>query len=332
MADQASGNNEVHIAAEAEADRRQDPAGDRRSAEADREGHLRRLPRLRRADCRGAAERDPVDARLHHLQGKAERVTRPRCRCSRSSTARSWRRCCATRPAPGWSASTTPTTPTSTSSTAKRRSCRGWRRRSPISAARCRRRRAPRSRDRPARAATRRRAMIEEDARDAQAFVDRWRPRVEAMTNARHASMLRVILGEDARAEAVLRAGAGRPHRPAGPPRRTVGPRAARAADPVDRVTVRRRARQQPRRPARPPRLRRRPPRQPPRQPHGLLLPRNRCRSASRAAAAVYLNAAAVGETRAAGAGAARRAAGDRARARPRAAATRTRRGRSIWI
>jgi hypothetical protein len=40
------------------------------------------------------------------------------------------------------------------------------------------------------------RAVQEEDARDAQAFVDRWRPRIEAMTNARHAMMLRVILGE----------------------------------------------------------------------------------------------------------------------------------------
>lgn len=40
------------------------------------------------------------------------------------------------------------------------------------------------------------RAVLDEDARDAQAFVDRWRPRVEAMTNARHAKMLRVILGE----------------------------------------------------------------------------------------------------------------------------------------
>ena len=33
-------------------------------------------------------------------------------------------------------------------------------------------------------------------ARDAHAFVDRWRPRVEAMMNARHRGMLRVILGE----------------------------------------------------------------------------------------------------------------------------------------
>jgi hypothetical protein len=36
----------------------------------------------------------------------------------------------------------------------------------------------------------------EEDARDAQAFVDRWEPRVEAMVNARHRQMLRVVLGE----------------------------------------------------------------------------------------------------------------------------------------
>jgi hypothetical protein len=40
------------------------------------------------------------------------------------------------------------------------------------------------------------RAVQEEDARDAQAFVDRWRPRVETMTNARHRGMLGVILGE----------------------------------------------------------------------------------------------------------------------------------------
>jgi hypothetical protein len=40
------------------------------------------------------------------------------------------------------------------------------------------------------------RRFIEEDARDAQAFVDRWSQRIDAMTNARHAKMLRVILGE----------------------------------------------------------------------------------------------------------------------------------------
>jgi hypothetical protein len=40
------------------------------------------------------------------------------------------------------------------------------------------------------------RVLAEEDARDAQAFVNRWRPLVEVMTNARHRGMLRVILGE----------------------------------------------------------------------------------------------------------------------------------------
>ena len=40
------------------------------------------------------------------------------------------------------------------------------------------------------------RPIIEADARDAQAFVEKWQPRVEAMTNARHRNMLRVILGE----------------------------------------------------------------------------------------------------------------------------------------
>jgi hypothetical protein len=38
--------------------------------------------------------------------------------------------------------------------------------------------------------------LIEEDRRGAQTFVDRWRPRIEAMTNARHAKMLSLILGE----------------------------------------------------------------------------------------------------------------------------------------
>ncbi|MGE0449084.1 MAG: hypothetical protein AB7Q29_05805 [Vicinamibacterales bacterium] len=38
--------------------------------------------------------------------------------------------------------------------------------------------------------------LFEEDARDAQAFIDRWTPRVDTMNNARHQGMLRVILGE----------------------------------------------------------------------------------------------------------------------------------------
>ena len=40
------------------------------------------------------------------------------------------------------------------------------------------------------------RSVIEHDAREVQAFIDRWRPRVEAMANARHRKMLNVILGE----------------------------------------------------------------------------------------------------------------------------------------
>jgi hypothetical protein len=39
-------------------------------------------------------------------------------------------------------------------------------------------------------------AILEEDRQDAQRFVDHWRPRIDAMQNARHAKMLRVILGE----------------------------------------------------------------------------------------------------------------------------------------
>jgi hypothetical protein len=38
--------------------------------------------------------------------------------------------------------------------------------------------------------------VLQEDARDAQAFVDRWRPRIAAMANARHARMLSLVLGE----------------------------------------------------------------------------------------------------------------------------------------
>ena len=39
-------------------------------------------------------------------------------------------------------------------------------------------------------------AIFEEDGRAAQQFVDRWLPRIAAMNNARHAKMLRVIIGE----------------------------------------------------------------------------------------------------------------------------------------
>jgi hypothetical protein len=40
------------------------------------------------------------------------------------------------------------------------------------------------------------RSILEEDARGLLAFVDKWRPRLEPMTHARHRTMLKVILGE----------------------------------------------------------------------------------------------------------------------------------------
>ena len=39
-------------------------------------------------------------------------------------------------------------------------------------------------------------ALIAEDREGAGRFVDKWRPRIEGMPNARHRNMLRVILGE----------------------------------------------------------------------------------------------------------------------------------------
>jgi len=40
------------------------------------------------------------------------------------------------------------------------------------------------------------RSILEEDAKQLKAFVDRWRPRVEGVTHARHRTMLGVMLGE----------------------------------------------------------------------------------------------------------------------------------------
>ena len=38
--------------------------------------------------------------------------------------------------------------------------------------------------------------LVQQDARDAEAFVTRWRPRTAELTNARHRTMLQVLLGE----------------------------------------------------------------------------------------------------------------------------------------
>ena len=40
------------------------------------------------------------------------------------------------------------------------------------------------------------RQVMREDATDAQAFVDRWKARVESLENARQRAMLRIVLGE----------------------------------------------------------------------------------------------------------------------------------------
>lgn len=55
---------------------------------------------------------------------------------------------------------------------------------------------APADEPRRAAGADTARRIFEADRLDAQTFLDRWRPRVETMTNARHRGMLRVILGE----------------------------------------------------------------------------------------------------------------------------------------
>jgi hypothetical protein len=39
-------------------------------------------------------------------------------------------------------------------------------------------------------------SIFQEDAKQAAAFVERWKPRVDAMTHIRHRGMLRVVLGE----------------------------------------------------------------------------------------------------------------------------------------
>ena len=39
-------------------------------------------------------------------------------------------------------------------------------------------------------------ALLRQDAQEAQAFVDRWRPKVEVMSHIRNQGMLRVVLGE----------------------------------------------------------------------------------------------------------------------------------------
>ena len=248
MADQASGNNEVHIQLKLKQTDAKILQAIEEALQPHRAGHLRRLPRLRRADRRGAAERDSVDARLHHLQGKAEgvaHVTAGRAASSSSpiSPPSAWRCCSATRPAPASSATTTSTTPTSTSSAARRRTSPGCRTRWPSSARRCRRRRrrcrCPAVAKAGKKVEPRRvpRRSSRTTRRDARAFVDAGAPRSTAMTHARHRIMLDVVLGESLRAQAPVRAGRRRVRGPARPPhRRCAGASAPCCPTPVDGI------------------------------------------------------------------------------------------------
>ena len=52
------------------------------------------------------------------------------------------------------------------------------------------------------------RPILEDDARALRAFVDRWRPRVEVMSHARHRTMLNVVLGESLEHERLFEQGA----------------------------------------------------------------------------------------------------------------------------
>ena len=74
LADQAAGNNEVHIQLKLKQTDAKILQAIEEALVAAGKGHLRHLPRLRRADRASPAEGDSVDAGLHHLQGKAKRV------------------------------------------------------------------------------------------------------------------------------------------------------------------------------------------------------------------------------------------------------------------
>ena len=195
MADQASGNNEVHIQLKLKQTDAKILQAIEEALWRIEKGHLRRVPRLRRADCRSATERHSVDARLHRVQGKAERVTdlvsllqafhhdkladllrhQAGARLvgqydannayqyiiSREETELSWLE---------QAIAELEGTVNSLAAEPDRRPSGSGREKAL--------------------------AIFAEDAREAQAFVERWRPRVEAMTNARHRLMLRVILGE----------------------------------------------------------------------------------------------------------------------------------------
>jgi hypothetical protein len=74
MADQASGNNEVHIALKLRQTDAKILQAIEEALQRIEKGTYWHLPRLRRAHRRGPAARHPLDAGVHRLQGKAKSV------------------------------------------------------------------------------------------------------------------------------------------------------------------------------------------------------------------------------------------------------------------
>src|SRR5262249_20067945 len=181
--------------AQTQADRREDPPGDRRSAVADREGDLRRLPRLRRRDRCRPAQRHPVDPRRHHLQGKAERVKPAEFvellrECYRDKSALRQRHLAAARAVTDYDFNNT------YQYVINREEIQLQWLRDAIEDRGGKIDEAPEVDVKAGAGKAAQGAGVKEDAAGAQAVVDKWKPRIEAGGQPRNRSMLRVILGE----------------------------------------------------------------------------------------------------------------------------------------
>src|SRR3989338_8416690 len=177
--------------AQAEGDRREDPSGHRRGAVAHGEGDLRYVPRLRRTDRRSAAQCDPVDPRLHRVQGKAELVTEllPLLQeFHRDKLELLLRHEAGARLIPQYDVNNTYQYIINRDEVQLT-----WLETAIAELGGAVHPQSEPQRSIPGKRPEVARRVIEEDARDSQAFVDRWRPRVEAMANARHAKMLGLV-------------------------------------------------------------------------------------------------------------------------------------------
>ena len=244
LADQASGNNEVHIHLKLkQTDAKILRRSRRRSAARSRTAPTACAATAASRSRAARLERDSLDARLHHLQGEAEGVTSPTPSLPRRRPA------CA--PPGGLPRSPGPAEPPRRRRDAHGRlrvqqhlPVRDRPRGDPraVGARRGRRSRAPRCRRTSptlavpeGKGVAGERAILEDDAAH--------RPGVRRQVarrgsrdvrNARHRKMLDVDPRRSGRADAVLRAGAGRPRRPARPPDARRQHRRRRPAGPLD--------------------------------------------------------------------------------------------------